>query len=97
MSFPWDGRYAVILRGWTSPARFQPCAQETFGHPAEARSLDRFDSVQLVSEDDYSLIPEPGEARTLVHTPDSRKSEGVVCRLVLKPEASRTFLKGAGG
>jgi hypothetical protein len=97
MSFPWDGRYAVILRGWASPAKFQPCAQEAFDDLAEAQALDRFDSVQLVSEEDYSLIPEPGEARTLIHTPDSRKYDGVVYRLALKPETSRTFLQGAGG
>ena len=96
MSFPWDGWYAVILRGWTCPEGLRPCAMEPFSQAGEARALERFDSVQFVSEEDYTLIPEQGDVRTLVHTPDSRRYESVVHRLEVKPAASRKFLGSAG-
>ena len=96
MSFPWDGRYALILRGWTSPAGSQPCAMEPFSQLGDARAVETFDSVQFISDEDYTLIPEPEEPKTLVHTPESRRYEAVVHRLELKTVALRKFLERAG-
>jgi hypothetical protein len=85
--------YGVILEGWDSAEGVHACAEQPFTELRQAEQLMEFDSVEIISGAEYDLVPQPTPPRSLLHSPDSRHFQGVVRRLVAKPEALKTFIR----
>jgi len=92
VSFPWDGRYAVILEEWPTSGDARACAAEPCSELAQAAALDQFDAVEFVQRTDYELVPAPVAPRKLTFQPDGRRFHGVVYQLRATPDAVERML-----
>jgi len=92
VSFPWDGRYAVILEEWPTSGDAIACAAEPFSELGQAAALEHFDAVQLVQRTDYELVPAPVAPQMLTFQPDGRRFHGVVYQLKTTPDAVERML-----